>query len=354
MRRAAAPDRGGSMTHEESSMENGRLQRDPAWDEALDWLLALQERPEDARLRAELETWLTADPRHRAAYGKAQRVWTLTGAAAPRPAAQEAAGGAVVSFKSNRPAARRRWRAAGSLAAGSLAAGALAACLAFLVLLGPVQRLLDGADLSSPTGELVARTQPDGSIITLNADSAIRTDFTGDHRQVVLMAGEAFFQVTPDKTRPFTVQAGDTVVTVTGTAFGTRLDADDVMVEVEEGSVSVATAGRPDPVRLKPGDRLSVGRSNGAVRVTAVPASHIAAWRRHLLIAEGERLGDVLDRIRPHYRGVVLATDAGLLDRPVSGVFDLRQPLEALRAAATARAASVYEITPLLALIVPD
>lgn len=332
------------MTREESSMENGRLQRDPAWDQALDWLLAVQEQPQDARLRAELEAWLAADPRHRAAYDKAQRVWALTGEAAPSPTECETAeGGTVLPFKSRRPAPHR-W----------LTAGALAACLAFLFLLGPVQRLLDGADLSSPTGELVASTQPDGSVITLNADSAIRTDFTGTHRQVVLVEGEAFFQVTPDKTRPFTVRAADTVVTVTGTAFGTRLDTEDVMVEVEEGSVAVATPGRPDPVRLKPGDRLSIDRTTGAVRVTAVPASHIAAWRRHLLIAEGERLGDVLNRIRPYYRGAILTTDTALLDRPVSGVFDLRQPLEALRAAATARTASVYEITPLLALVMAD
>lgn len=333
------------MTRKESSMANGRLQQDSAWDEALDWLLAVQERSQDARLHTELEAWLAADPRHRAAYDRAQRVWVLTGEAVPASAvAAPAAEVDVLPFRRRRPDTRRRW----------LAAGALAACLAFLLLLGPVQRLLDGADLSSPTGELVASTQPDGSVITLNADSAIRTDFTGTRRQVVLVEGEAFFQVTPDKARPFTVQAADTVVTVTGTAFGTRLDAEDVMVEVEEGSVAVATPGRADPVRLTPGDRLSVDRTSGAVRVTAVPASHIAAWRRHLLIAEGERLGDVLDRIRPHYRGVVLTTDAALLDRPVSGVFDLRQPLEALRAAATARAASVYEITPLLALVVAD
>ncbi|MCR9072735.1 MAG: FecR domain-containing protein [Alphaproteobacteria bacterium] len=332
------------MTREESSMENGRLQRDPVWDQALDWLLAVQERPQDVRLRTELETWLAADPRHRAAYDKAQRVWTLTGDVAPIPETQEAPGsGTVVPFKPRRPVRRR-----------ALAAGTLAACLAFLVLLGPVQQLLDGADLSSPTGELVASPQPDGSVIILNADSAIRTDFTGTRRQVVLVEGEAFFQVTRDKTRPFAVQAADTVVTVTGTAFGTRLGADDVMVEVEEGSVAVATPGRPEPVRLTPGARLSVDRTTGAVRVTAVPTSHIAAWRRHLLIAEGERLGDVLDRIRPHYSGAILTTDTALLDRPVSGVFDLRRPREALRAAATARAASVYEITPLLAVVVAD
>lgn len=332
------------MTRDDSSMENRRLEQDPAWNEALDRLLAARERPEDAGLHAELEAWLAADSRHRVAYDKAQRVWALTGDVAVRPEAQEAAGsGTVVAFRSRRPQ-RRRW----------LAAGALAACLAFLVLLIPVQRLLDGADLSSRTGELVASTQPDGSVITLNADSAIRTDFTGTRRQVVLVSGEAFFQVTSDSARPFTVQAADTVVTVTGTAFGTRLDAEKVMVEVEEGSVAVGTLGRAQTVRLKPGDRLSVDRTTGAVRVSAVPTGHIAAWRRHLLIVEGERLGDVLERIRPYYRGAILTTDTAFLDRPVSGVFDLRRPLEALRAAATARAATVYEITPLLALMVAD
>lgn len=327
--------------------------RDPAWDKALDWLLRLRDRPEDPVIAAALAEWLDADDAHRRAYARAERVWGLTGAATPRHANrwQRAPIRNVTvepyplppAEKAGRPStpARRHW----------IAAGALAACLALACLFGPVGRLLDGADLSSGTGELVSDSLGDGSVITLNAGSAIDTDFTPGRRSVTLLAGEAFFQVRSEPERAFAVRAGETVVTVTGTAFGTRLDDHSVMVEVEEGSVAVDTPALGRTASLRPGQRLTVDLDTGAVRREAIPANHIAAWRRNLVIAEGDRLGDVLDRIRPHFRGIVLTTNRRLLDRPVSGVFDLRRPLEALRAAASAQAATVYEITPLMALV---
>ena len=57
---------------------------------ALDWLLRIQQSPEDAALRTELAAWLAIDSRHVEAYRKAQRVWQLTGMAQAATSASSA------------------------------------------------------------------------------------------------------------------------------------------------------------------------------------------------------------------------------------------------------------------------
>lgn len=46
---------------------------------AIDWVMALHDRPRDTDLRQALANWLAASPAHRAAYKEARRVWLLTG-----------------------------------------------------------------------------------------------------------------------------------------------------------------------------------------------------------------------------------------------------------------------------------
>ena len=52
--------------------------------------------------------------------------------------------------------------------------------------------------------------------------------------------GEVHFEVSPDKSRPFEVYAGNRLVRAVGTAFSVRLDKDRVRVVVSEGIVDLA------------------------------------------------------------------------------------------------------------------
>ncbi|MDQ7957755.1 MAG: DUF4880 domain-containing protein [Pseudomonadota bacterium] len=59
-------------------------QEDPVWHTAWAWVQR-QHEPDclDAAARAELLTWLRADPSHRQAYDKAARLWLLAGLVPP-------------------------------------------------------------------------------------------------------------------------------------------------------------------------------------------------------------------------------------------------------------------------------
>ncbi len=74
---------------------------------------------------------------------------------------------------------------------------------------------------------------PDGSQVTLNADSRITLSKSFNEKgRVVSLKGEAFFEVSPDAEKPFTVRLRKSEVTVLGTAFNIRALNDEELIEV--------------------------------------------------------------------------------------------------------------------------
>src|SRR5690606_5885461 len=89
---------------------------DPNWNSAMEWLLWIQESPDDEELRAACRAWQQASPAHARAWQRAERVWRLSGQL-PRTSHRRWPG-----------MRRRRFAVIGS---------ALAACLALLMVLLP-------------------------------------------------------------------------------------------------------------------------------------------------------------------------------------------------------------------------
>lgn len=82
---------------------------------------------------------------------------------------------------------------------------------------------------------------PDGSRVTLNANSSITypETFEGNVRDVSL-DGEAFFDISRDTTKPFTIQTGDASIRVLGTSFLVKEDKESgVAVFVKTGKVQL-------------------------------------------------------------------------------------------------------------------
>jgi transmembrane sensor len=103
----------------------------------------------------------------------------------------------------------------------------------------------------------VIDTLPDGSVITLNKHSSLSyaSNFDGKTRDVKL-TGEAFFNVAPDKTKPFIISTNDVKVQVVGTSFNVKSDAKKTEVIVETGIVKVAK--NHNDVTLKPNEKATV------------------------------------------------------------------------------------------------
>jgi transmembrane sensor len=284
----------------------------PAWDRALDWLLRTQAAPEDRQLQAQREAWLAEHPSHARAYQRAEQIWRITGA---------------IPARRVRPA---NWRHR----IGVLAAAALAACPGLGVLLQ--------ADYRTSAGEVREVALPDGSVVWLDADSALALPAD---RSVELLAGRAFFQVKRDVSHAFTVTAGEERITVLGTAFDVLLSKHTVTVAVQSGSVSVAS-GAARAVALQAGQRGIIDRVHGTVSTDAVGTAGVAAWRGGRLVVEGVTVAEVVDELARHHAGFILLRDSALGARRITGVFDLRDPQAALRAVLKPYGGRILRITP--------
>ena len=121
-------------------------------------------------------------------------------------------------------------------------------------------------EIVAQTGQnVLVDTLPDGSVITLNKRSTITypSKFKGDTRAIALK-GEAFFNVAPDKKKPFIISVNDVQVTVVGTSFNIKSENGITEVVVETGIVQVTKSGKT--VELIAGEKIvmSANDSNAA------------------------------------------------------------------------------------------
>lgn len=274
---------------------------------AFDHLLRLNETSDAAAKRA-LRAWLLVDPSHPLAWKKAQRAWRVGGAVPIGP----------VTRRMVLP--RSRWRQA----------MAMAACLmlGFGVLLG-----WDRGDLTTASDEIREIGLEDGSHLTLDAGSVASTAFSSAHRAVVLRQGDAFFQIARDEHRPFDVVAGGVTVTVLGTSFDVRLDQASVQVQVVSGKVRLRGPHGETIGPLTAGQAVRIDRVSGQTSAFTISPADVAAWKEDRLVVEDRPLAEVVAVLNRHYPGRLVLTDDVLAARHVTGVFDLRQPVRALRAA---------------------
>ena len=109
---------------------------------------------------------------------------------------------------------------------GSTRFAAVALAIAvFAMFLAPTDLFLAWrADHYASVGETRFVTLEDGSHVHLDSRSAIAVRYDGSQRRIALLQGEAWFEVAPNKDRPFVVEAAGGSVTARGTAFDLALE----------------------------------------------------------------------------------------------------------------------------------
>lgn len=321
-------------------MNGTNSKNNPVRLQAAQWLLRLEASPGDGALRHEFEGWLRQDEAHRAAFRSAEHTWARLGKLPPALIAPPVPPIDVLPLKPRRRP-RIFWASAGALLA--------AACL-LLVAAPMIQRHLQ-ADHITGVAELRDVVLPDGSLATLDADSAIAVDYSGAERKVILLAGQAFFQVHPNPDRPFRVNAADVSVRVTGTAFSVDKLASTVTVAVQSGTVEVASPGVAEVSRLGMGDRLVFDRQARSARQEQVAPSTVATWRSRRLVVHDATVGDMVEVLGRYLPGMIVMRDGSMNGQSISGVIDLTQPREALNALAESQHGKLSQITPYLSVI---
>lgn len=282
---------------------------------AADWFALRRSGVMTPQAAAELEAWL-ADPDNRAAFADVEATWALVDAARDDPAMlalREAAERA-------HPPARRRWVVGGAVAAG----------LALAVLAWPIAtsdlaaRLPIPADrtISTGAGQMTTMTLPDGSVVTLDADTQLRVRDLPGQRLVTMDRGRAFFRVKNDA-RPFNLIAGGKKVTAVGTAFDVNLANDCFELVLVEGKVKVADVTafrRPQTAELTPGSSLLV-ETEGRWAVTRVNVEKETGWLRGWLTYDRAPMGKIAQDLNRYSEKQIVIADADVAATLMMGAF---------------------------------
>lgn len=191
--------------------------------------------------------------------------------------------------------------------------------------------------LATPRGRMARHTLPDGSELTLDADSQVQATYYGARRELRLLRGAAFFAVAHDADRPFSVRAASTLVTVLGTRFSVELEgnaeAPAVLVAVQTGRVRVQPdqANLSNHVELGAGDALNIATDvAGSTPTLHRGKAEAAPWRDGWLSFSRTPLGQAAERIQ-RYRAAPLQVHPSVAALPVSGEVRIASADEWLR-----------------------
>jgi ferric-dicitrate binding protein FerR (iron transport regulator) len=169
------------------------------------------------------------------------------------------------------------------------------------------------------------RTFPlaDGTIVYLNADSKLiyPNIFSDDSREVEL-AGEAYFSVVPDKTRPFKVISGSTITVVTGTEFNIKNRDNRVSVVVAKGSVKTYLKNSSTSVALTGGEMVSFTEKSGFSKTVKVNLSHYLSWRQDRFSFSHTPLQEVMEEIERYYNIQVVFLNDSVMKKRFTGTFN--------------------------------
>lgn len=159
----------------------------------------------------------------------------------------------------------------------------------------------------NPTPQLIAQSDSaittvvleDGTEVTLRPYSELYELSFNEAERSYSLDGEAFFDVTSDANRPFSVQAGEGIVTVLGTRFNVSNWGMTTQIFLEEGSVKFSSPSKPSVI-LKPGQQAQL--SNGEISSPReVNAEQYTDWISNTIVFDGSNPEDVVAEIGQHF-----------------------------------------------------
>ena len=298
------------------------------------WLARLRSDRASTSDQRRFRNWLAESPAHMQAYALQEEVW-----ANMQDASVDDDILAMRQSALARPAAANHgtWQKMGALAA-AIVLFVVSATIFLPTLfaeqengIAPTEQLA-----SSPAKPTVYKTAvgqrstvnlPDGSVVELNTNSLVQLNFNGQRRDVILLRGEALFDVAKDASRPFVVEVDGKLVTAIGTMFSVRRDDNEVRVTLIEGVVTVDHENSEDPAargpkRLSPGEQLVSG-GDGAFQISSINTAAVTSWRNGQLVFDNESLGTIVGEVNRYTSRKLVLGDDTLKELKVSGVFQV-------------------------------
>lgn len=255
---------------------------------AAEWFAARLQ-PHDAELDRAFREWLAAEPANADDYALCEISWSLSSRAAreiPVPNVSRS----------------RRLLLAGAATLAAFAVGG------GIYLAWPVS----AQEWTTGPGEQRTVLLQDGSRLNLNTRTRLRVTLTRNSRNIELEEGEAYFEVTKDASRPFTVRTALGSARAVGTHFNVYLRPSRLSVTTTEGRVLVSGSTRERGVYVDAGRQADLEAGSSTATVTAADPGSSLGWRKHRMEVNDVPLSQVLQEFSRYTALPVRAADPGV------------------------------------------
>jgi transmembrane sensor len=266
-------------------------------------LAASLSRPLTQAEQLSLDAWAASSTAAREEVAQTREIWLAAGLAAEDPVIRRLRRSARLIARLEPPERLPNATLVRRSLVGGLGLAAAAALVAGVVLVDHPRT----ERFTAPDHAVAHLALADGSRIALSPGGVLAVRWSRHARTVDLANGDAFFEVSHDARRPFTVAASGRTLTVLGTRFnvtGGRRPT----VSLVQGSLRVSAPGAVDIV-LKPGERYVAAAVGG--RAEAADVVNDAAWKDGRLVFADTSLIEAAERLsRAAGRRFVLADPA--------------------------------------------
>lgn len=165
------------------------------------------------------------------------------------------------------------------------------------------QMIMPDMIVSVEKGQKANVVLPDGSKVWVNSDSRLSYGSRFNQKERVLsLEGEAYFEVTPDKDRPFIVETDELAVRALGTSFNVKSyeEEKDVSTVLMTGKVEVTSD--YDRLVLNPNERIVFNKQTGHMEKSTVEnTGDYINWKYNALTFNGETFENIVHTLERYY-----------------------------------------------------
>lgn len=192
----------------------------------------------------------------------------------------------------------------------------------------PVEAVIEPefAEVNTRYGQIQQIKFPDGSSVTLNANSTLQYPEPFKDDEITLtLDGEAYFEMQPFKDengerRKFSVETPDGYISIIGTSFNVNTRENETNIVLDEGEVEVVkSTDRNISVLMKPGEMARLSMSEGQIEVHEVNTEIYTSWRNLEWVFDETSLAEIAKRIEASYGVEVKIADKSLNEMKFSG-----------------------------------
>lgn len=174
---------------------------------------------------------------------------------------------------------------------------------------------------------------PDGSKVWLNNAATLKypREFSEKERNVYL-EGEAYFEVTKNRHKPFTVQSDAIRVRVLGTTFNLKSDKRCRIAEATliEGEIEVKGNKEEGQIILTPGQGAELNKNNGRLTVKQVDAKLDAVWHDNLIPFQKADIFTITKALERFYDVKIILSPDIQTGKTYSGVLKRKSNIESV------------------------